>query len=102
MSVLDQIRAIRERRDRATLLFEAYDTVRAHILPKLNPDSITVTMLDEQRHLLSLELASLRNQTNELRAKCAHAWERIGEAKPPFWQCVRCLQTVSSNPVSPR
>lgn len=35
-------------------------------------------------------------------AKCSHAFERIGEAKPPFHRCVKCGTTRSDEPTDKR
>ena len=31
--------------------------------------------------------------SNAAQATCSHAFERIGEARPPFERCVRCYLT---------
>lgn len=38
-------------------------------------------------------LAEVDMDIEDVRAECSHAWETIGEAKPPFERCVRCYAT---------
>ena len=33
-----------------------------------------------------------------LQSQCSHAYEKIGEVKPPFWSCVRCNHTRMDEP----
>ena len=39
-----------------------------------------------------------RDTIARLQAACSHAHEKIGEARPPFWQCVKCQQTRTEAP----
>jgi len=90
---LDRIWQLRQERERFKALLDAYNTVREHIAPKLEPDSIVVVMLDEQRYEIDCAMEKVATKMASIRAACLHAWERIGEAKPPFEQCVRCALT---------
>lgn len=39
-----------------------------------------------------------RDTIAAVQASCSHAYEKIGEARPPFWRCVRCERTRTDDP----
>ncbi len=90
---MDSIWNLRLKRGRIKALLDAYNTVREHIAPRLNPQAITLHMLDEQRAGLDDELEHVATEIAKVHAACSHAWEPINEARPPFQQCVRCGMT---------
>lgn len=100
MTDLDRIHAKRVEVDRAKTLLDAYDTVRAHITPTLNPGSITMSVLDNQRAVIDSQIDRALAEIRTIRAACSHAWELVGGgSRSPFWSCVLCQSCAFDNPV---
>jgi hypothetical protein len=57
-----------------------------------------VVFVREQAQRAHSECARAQQAIKAVQAKCAHAFERIGEAKPPFQRCVTCEATRSDVP----
>ena len=96
VSRVAEIRALREKRDRARQLLAAYDEVREDIARSCSVPAI----LDTQRQRLNVEVNAHRDAIRVIRSKCIHAWEaHIGSfTRMQFWRCVNCDDVTEVKP----
>lgn len=59
----------------------------------LRARGIPLGIVADHANRVAREFEAAKAQLAAERAKCSHAWERIGEARPPFERCVRCSAT---------
>lgn len=52
----------------------------------------------EQSNRVARDFDRVKRVIAAEQARCSHAYEKIGEARPPFWRCVRCQQTRTVAP----
>lgn len=64
----------------------------------LRSRGIPLGVVGEQANRVALEFDRAKKALAAAQSKCSHAYEKIGEAKPPFWRCVRCDRTRTSAP----
>ncbi len=76
-------------------LDEAYERVRAHLKVSTAP---SVRQAHEE---VQAAIDSAKKAVEEVRSKCRHAFETIGEANPPFEVCVDCGLTQAPTDPNP-
>jgi hypothetical protein len=99
--VLDDIYALCSEVCECDRLLAAYDLVIADACPDAEEDGVYGYLrqhLVEWRTEVSDERDSALAHIATLQEQCSHAYEKIGEARPPFWRCVRCERTRADEP----
>ena len=59
----------------------------------LRAHGIPLGMVADHANRVAREFEQAKKALAAAQATCAHAFERIGEARPPFERCVRCYLT---------
>lgn len=62
----------------------------------LAADHPGLAFVREQRARVEGAFSRAKDELHAAQAACSHAFELIGEAKPPFHRCVRCYTTRSA------
>lgn len=94
-----QLREARELLRYCERLSEAYALVIEDLSDFTEDEWVFVrTRVETMRADIIGGIQDHRDTIARLQSACSHAYEKIGEAKPPFWQCVRCQHTRSEAP----
>lgn len=59
----------------------------------LRAHGIPLGMVADHANRVAREFEQAKKALAAAQAQCSHAFERIGEARPPFERCVRCYLT---------
>lgn len=92
------IDTLRAEREKYNARISSYTHVRADLLLQGCCDLYEALAAPEQR--VRQALAEVDMDIEDVRAACSHAWETIGEAKPPYEHCVRCYATRAKEPIA--
>jgi hypothetical protein len=91
MTVKRKLHDARDKQRHCERLLESYDLV---IDDLKDWDTAEWTFVRKRVEFMRADIAeeveNLRQVIVDLQAQCHHWFERIGEAKPPFEQCVEC------------
>ena len=90
----NEILAVIEKQRHCERLLSAYDLVLEDLSDWDESEWLYVRQrVQFMRADIEEAIGEHKDRIKYLRSKCSHAFERIGEARPPYLHCVRCGQT---------